>query len=149
MRAQSGGARSLVLSRLNPNLAPDPPSELLRLFDVRLSDVEISNTEKLSRKLASAVADQKAHSQLLSASTQHTCSDTLSEALNTSNSELERLKGALYAYSPFGSVNVVDSGLSARSENLERNVAKAGEEMSSLDTGRILADVRERQNSMM
>ena len=141
------GLKPLRLVQANLSEPQDPVTQLLRLFDIRVTDT--SDTAKLKATLEQASKDRNFRLTQLRESTERMMSDQLAEIIVKADKDVQDLLAAVYAHSPFGTVRLVDAEVENGIARLEATTQGLGEEMRGLDVDALGRKVREKQREIL
>jgi hypothetical protein len=153
IRATSSSSKGPSLPKKNANpilhrqhQAPkDAALELLTYHGIRIpTDTHPTDTQTVTSILHSAIKDRHSRLQDLQTSTQQSISTQVAESVDFADGALQDLMGALYAYSPYTTVNLTHSNVTERLASLDHDIESLGEGIKRLHLGR-LAEVEERR----
>lgn len=135
---------------MNPILhrqgAKDPALEILGHHGIRMPVESGTDPEAVSQALHSAVLERQSRLQDLQKSTESSFAAQVADSINIADGDLQTLLGALYAYSPYTTVNLADSKARQRLEHLDHEIERLGDGIKRLDVDR-LADAEQRRLS--
>lgn len=140
------GLKPLKLSRNDPT---DPAIAILRQHDIRFTQELADDPLKLRRHLDEVIKEHKTRVSALSKSTEQTVSREIAESTISANGALQDLVDALYAYSPYGTVNLSDESLTRKLKQLEDDVEGVSKQMTGLDTRRLVAAAKAKQEDLL
>ena len=139
--------KPLRLVQANFSEPQEATSQLLRAFDIRVSDP--SDTAKLSSLLDEAVQERQDRLTELGTTTERAISDQLAETIANADRDVLDLMGAVFAQSKYGTVRLVDEEMDSELEGLEEKTQMLGEEMRGLGVEGIVKEVRRKQKAIL
>ena len=141
------GLKPLRLVQANLSEPQDPIMQLLRSFDIRVTDT--GDVSRLTATLEQASKDRRARLEQLHQSTERTISDQFAETLIKADKDVQDLLAAVFAHSRFCSVKLVDPEVDAGIGQLEAETQELGEQMRGLDIEAIARTLKERQREIL
>lgn len=128
--------------------AKDPVMDLLRHHGIRLP-AELSNDLVVQSVLQSATNEKTSRLEQLSQSIDELVISQMSEAVNVGDSHMQGLLQALYAYSPYGSVNVRDPDFTRRLEELDTDTEKLGDDLRRSDPNMVIEEEKRKLRDVL
>jgi hypothetical protein len=121
----------------------DPTTQLLRHFDIRVADP--TDTSTLPTILSNAVLGRKFQLQDMETKISRSVSDHLAQSLAKMDKDVDALVSAVFAYSRFASVKLVDGEVEDGLDGLEARTKEVGDGMRRLDVddvGRVIGEAQ-------
>lgn len=143
--AQHKRLKELVLRPSKPH---DPAEELLRHYNLRIVR-KTNDMTAVPQQFEATLADLRERITSLAASTELGMTSQLVEALCAADGELQPLKEALMAHSPYATINLADRALTDALDGLDREIASASRGMARLDADELVAAYRQRHEAIM
>lgn len=141
-------AKPLVL-RSDLGGPKDPALELLLYYGIHTPTSSLDSPADVATALEREVNERIARQQGLAEATEQSISAQVAESVTTADAQLESLLKAVYAYSPFATVNLSNAETARRIEMLEKDIAAAGEKMGRLDVEALIQVERTRLNEVL
>lgn len=141
------GLKPLRLVQANLAEPQDPVTQVLRSFDIKVTDT--SDTIKLATTLQQALAEKQSRTAELGRRTERNISDQLVETIGKADKHVLDLLGAVYAHTQYGSVQLMDPELKAVLDELEEKTSGLGDEMRMLDVDGIGRIVKGKQRDVL
>ncbi|KAI5243924.1 hypothetical protein E4T43_04066 [Aureobasidium subglaciale] len=134
---RSHSPRKVANPILHRQGAKDPALEILGYHGIRIPVESGTDSETVSHALELAVLGRQSRLQDLQRSTEHSVAAQVAESIILADGELQNLIGALYAHSPYATVNLVDRKMNSRLEHLDRDIESLGDGIKRLDVNRL------------
>lgn len=137
------GLKPLRLVQANLSEPQDPTAQLLRHFDIRVSDPH--DTVKLAEVLHQTLAERQKRLTHLSQSTEHNVADQLAETLSKADHDVQDLLATVYAPSKSSSIKLVEEEIQGGLDLLELKTQALGDEMRQLSLDSITKSMQSKQ----
>lgn len=141
------GLKPLRLVQANFSEPQDPTSQLLRHFEI--CGTEESDRPHLSRTLARTANERHESLTELSRNTERFISDLLAESIFKANSDSRDLLRAVYSYSQYSSLRIVDRDVEAGLADLEVRTQDLGARMRDMDFDDIAGVIKRKQKAIL
>lgn len=133
-RPQHKSVRDLVL----PVSAPRHPAyDFLRHHGIQLATPSLQDPETRC-SVEAAIKERKSRLEGLSAATEQGIAGQISESVDGADAQLEGLLQAVYAYSPYKTVNLADAGNKARLEQLDKDTEVLAGDLRGFELGKLV-----------
>ena len=146
-KASQKGLKPLRLVQANLSESQDPAAQLLRHLDVRAADSR--DAVQLAEILETALREKDGNLSTLAARTETTVSGQISRSIAKADANAQAVLSGVYAYSPFGTVSLVNAEATEGIDQLERKTQSLSDEMRELDVERIGRIMREKQQVLL
>ena len=145
--ASQKGLKPLRLVQAKLSDPQDPVSQVLRQFDIALSNVE--DTSAFSDSVPDAVRARQVKVKLFAANSERTCQDQITLSLTKADADSKSVISAVYANSAFDNVNLTQKVLENRLLKLEEETQGLGNEIRELDIETTLRDAQRKQRTLL
>ena len=141
------GLKPLRLVQANLLESQDPAVQLLRQLDIRLP--EPKDAAQLLDNLGPAVLEKSRKLSSFSGNSEQDVSDQATQSLTEVGQDVQSLLSAVFAYSPYATINLVNGECAKGVDRLEQKTQSLGDEMRQLGTDQISRDIRSGQEAFL
>lgn len=144
-RPQHKAIRDLVLPATSNT---HPALELLRHHGINLPTPSMED-DKNRAAVETAIQERKSRLKGLSTSTEQGISNQVSESVNMADAQLQGLLQAVYAYSPYRTVNLADEDIKARLKQLDKGIENLAGELRGLEPEKLIERERRQLDNVL
>ena len=147
MKPSQRGLKPLRLVQANLSEPQDPAAQLLRSLDIKTSNS--SESTQLAEEIDKVAGDKSDKLLSLANSSEQGISDQVVRSISKADADVQVLLSAVYAYSPYSSISLVNGEGTDGIDGLEQKTRTLGEEMRQSNVDGLMKTIRKKQQALL
>ncbi|KAL1297052.1 hypothetical protein AAFC00_004641 [Neodothiora populina] len=138
--------RDLVLPASAPSNAV---SDFFRHYGIPVTSPQVADGTTGTSAVDTVLSERKAQLLRVSQSTEQSISQHISDSIGQADSQLQSLLQAVYAYSPYATVNLADPAMSTRLAQLDKSIENVGVQLRGFNLSQMMENESKRVEKVL